>query len=278
MTFKLSPSTLNLMHECSRCFWLSTHKVWSRPAGIFPSLPSGMDGILKTHFDKFMEKDKLPPELCNNSECANLKLFDNEELLKEWRNSRKGLWFEDKDGNILHGGIDNLLINKKNNKFIVLDYKTRGFPLKENDIMKIGLKGIIDLQATKKEGSEFVIIDYKTSNSIDKGENFERQALFYNMLLHKKKNIIPSKTIFHYLKLNAVKEHVFSLEDVEEFKEELNRIADQLLDSGTDIKNYPIGEINDIFNSKRQACLEEIERRQRIENSDYTDEINAMFY
>jgi len=132
MTFKLSPSTLNLMHECPRCFWLSTHKVWSRPAGIFPSLPSGMDGILKTHFDKFMEKGKLPPELCNNSECKNLKLFDNKELLKEWRNSRRGLWFEDKEGNILHGGIDNMLINKKNDKLIVLDYKTRGFPLKED--------------------------------------------------------------------------------------------------------------------------------------------------
>lgn len=132
MTFKLSPSTLNLMHECPRCFWLSEHNVWKRPVGIFPSLPSGMDGVLKAHFDKFMEKGKLPPELCNDSECKNMKLFDDKDLLKEWRNARKGLWFEDEDGNILHGGIDNLLINKINNKLIVLDYKTRGYPLKED--------------------------------------------------------------------------------------------------------------------------------------------------
>lgn len=132
MVFKLSPSTLSLMHECPRCFWLSNHEVWSRPNGIFPSLPSGMDSILKRHFDKFMEKGLFPPELCNNSECKNLKLFTDTELLKEWRNSRKGLWFEDKEGNILHGGIDNLMVNKKNNKLIVLDYKTRGFPLKED--------------------------------------------------------------------------------------------------------------------------------------------------
>jgi len=91
-----------------------------------------MDGVLKKHFDKFMERGKLPPELCNDSECKNLKLFDDKELLKEWRNSRKGLWFEDKEGNILHGGIDNMLVNKTNNKLIVLDYKTRGFPLKED--------------------------------------------------------------------------------------------------------------------------------------------------
>ena len=133
--FKLSPSTLNLMHECPRCFWLANHKVWNRPRGIFPSLPSGMDSILKAHFDRFMEKGGLPPELCNlanKKECENLKLFDDKDLLKEWRNARKGLWFEDKNGNVLHGGIDNLLVNRANGKFIVLDYKTRGFPLKED--------------------------------------------------------------------------------------------------------------------------------------------------
>jgi len=123
------------MHECPRCFWLTCHETWKRPAGIFPSLPNGMDLILKKHFDKFMERAELPPELCkqeHKEECKNLKLFDDKKLLEEWRNSRKGLWFEDSEGNILHGGIDNLLVNKQNNKLIVLDYKTRGFPLKED--------------------------------------------------------------------------------------------------------------------------------------------------
>ena len=87
-----------------------------------------MDKILKIHFDKFMEKGKLPPEL--RKECSDCKLFGDIKLLNEWRNSRKGLWIEDKDGNILHGGIDNLLVRK--GKLIVLDYKTRGFPLKED--------------------------------------------------------------------------------------------------------------------------------------------------
>jgi len=130
MPYKLSPSSLALMRECERCFWLAQHNVWARPSGPFPSLPSGMDSILKKHFDKFMEKGKLPPELCNNKECSGMKLFDNAEKLKEWRNARKGLWFEDKEGNVLHGGIDNLLLKGK--KFVVLDYKTRGFALKED--------------------------------------------------------------------------------------------------------------------------------------------------
>jgi hypothetical protein len=89
-----------------------------------------MDSILKIHFDKFRDKGELPPELCTNGECTNLKLFDDKEKLKVWRNNLKGISWQDKEGNILHGAIDNLLIKGK--KLIVLDYKTRGFPCKED--------------------------------------------------------------------------------------------------------------------------------------------------
>jgi hypothetical protein len=132
MSYKLSPSSLNLMQECPRCFWLDKHEKFKRPRGIFPSLPSGIDSILKKHFDKFMKKCKLPPELCDNKECKNLKLFDEENLLSVWRNNLKGVSWADKEGNILHGAVDNILVNKKNQKLIVLDYKTLGFPLKED--------------------------------------------------------------------------------------------------------------------------------------------------
>jgi len=129
MPYTLSPSTLNLFKECKRCFWLQFNKQIKRPDTIFPSLPSGMDNILKTHFDSFMEKGQLPPELCN-SECKDLKLFNDKELLKAWRSNFKGIKAEDKEGNILRGAVDNILT--KGDKLIVLDYKTRGFPLKED--------------------------------------------------------------------------------------------------------------------------------------------------
>ncbi|MBS3086923.1 PD-(D/E)XK nuclease family protein [Candidatus Pacearchaeota archaeon] len=129
-TFKLSPSSLGLMKECPRCFWLDKHNVWKRPNGIFPSLPSGMDRILKVHFNKFRDKEELPPELCNNGDCLNLKLFDDKDLLKTWQNNLKGISWEDKGGNVLHGAVDNILVQGK--KLIVLDYKTRGFDLKED--------------------------------------------------------------------------------------------------------------------------------------------------
>ena len=130
MPYKLSQSTLNLFKECPRCFWLQLKKGIKRPDTIFPSLPSGMDKVIKIHFDNFMEKGILPPELCKNSECNDLKLFNDKKLLEEWRNNRKGVQFKDNEGNILKGAIDNIL--KKGNKLIVLDYKTRGFPLKED--------------------------------------------------------------------------------------------------------------------------------------------------
>lgn len=130
MEFKLSPSSINLMKECPRCFWLTQHKVWKRPASIFPSLPSGMDSILKVHFDKFREKGELPPELCNNGECINMKLFNDKKKLKIWQSNFKGISLTDKKGNELHGAVDNLLVKGK--KIIVLDFKTRGFKCKED--------------------------------------------------------------------------------------------------------------------------------------------------
>ncbi len=130
MPYKLSPSSLSLMEDCPRCFWLHQNRKLRRPDSIFPSLPSGMDNILKVHFDKFRDKGKLPPELSENKECKDCTLFSDAELLRVWRNNLKGITWKDEEGNILHGAVDNLLVKGK--KIIVLDYKTRGFALKED--------------------------------------------------------------------------------------------------------------------------------------------------
>jgi len=128
MTYKFSPSSLSLLKDCPRCFWLNFNQNIKRPDSIFPSLPSGMDKILKEHFDWFMKKGELPPELQKLN--GEVQLFENEELLKVWRSNFKGIQWTDKKGNLFHGAIDNLL--QKGKKLIVLDYKTRGFPLKED--------------------------------------------------------------------------------------------------------------------------------------------------
>ena len=151
--FKLSPSSLNLMQECQRCFWLDKNNVWKRPVSAFPTLPTGMDRILKIHFDNFRDKGLLPPEL-EKSECKNdgCSLFDNKELLKIWRNNLKGISYKDENGNILHGAVDNLL--QKGNKLIVLDYKTRGYGLKEDTHEKYRLQLDIYNFLLRKNGYE----------------------------------------------------------------------------------------------------------------------------
>jgi len=128
MPYKFSPSSLSLLKDCPRCFWLQFNKDIRRPAGIFPSLPSGMDRILKVHFDSFMEKGELPPELKELNGKA--KLFGNTALLAAWRNNWKGIQWIDKEGNLLRGAVDNIL--QKGSKLIVLDYKTRGYAVKDD--------------------------------------------------------------------------------------------------------------------------------------------------
>jgi len=128
MPYKFSPSSLSLLKKCPRCFWLHFNKGIKRPDSIFPSLPSGMDRILKIHFDSFRDKGELPPELVKLN--GKYKLFDDAELLAIWRNNFKGIEWLDKDGNLFRGAVDNIL--QKGKKLVVLDYKTRGFPLKED--------------------------------------------------------------------------------------------------------------------------------------------------
>lgn len=125
MPHKFSPSSLSLLKDCPRCFWLQFNKNIKRPDSIFPSLPSGMDKILKTYFDSF--EGKLPPVL---KELKGVTLFNNKELLDIWRNNFKGIPWTDEAGNLFRGAVDCLL--KKGNKLIVLDFKTRGFPVKED--------------------------------------------------------------------------------------------------------------------------------------------------
>jgi len=76
---------------------------------------------LKDHFDSYMGKEELPPEFKKHKIDA--RLFEDKQLLDKWRNARIGISVKDEKGNILKGAVDNILV--KDNKLIVLDYKTR---------------------------------------------------------------------------------------------------------------------------------------------------------
>lgn len=193
MKFKLSPSALNLYKECPRCFWLAKHKVWSRPSGPFPSLPSGMDNILKKHFNRFRDKGILPPELMENG-AKKYKLFNEPELLKVWQNNFKGVRWETKEGHILHGAVDNILTN--GDKLVVLDYKTRGYPLKENTADHYQNQMDLYNFLLRKNG-------YKTENYayllfyIPKDVTATGEVIFDTELVKRKTNVKNAEQIFN---------------------------------------------------------------------------------
>ncbi|MEI6731509.1 MAG: PD-(D/E)XK nuclease family protein [archaeon] len=253
--FNLSPSSINTYYQSPLLFYLKY--IAKVPDDTSVPVCYGLSGrivhdCLEKYAKKEIDRDEAYSHLLNQWESMNL---DNHlDIFNHPLNPMDYL-------KALMKGVE--IIDRHENH---LCEETIVFPLKENDKIRIGIKGIIDLQATEKETKQHVILDYKTSNSVSRDKNFENQALFYNLLLHKKRNILPGKTSLHYLKLGVKKDYSFSMEEVQAFEKELHRIADELLEYGTDIGKYPIGQVDDMFNSKKQACLAEIERREELDD------------
>lgn len=131
--YKVSPSSIGLLLECPRCLWLYVNENIARPRGIFPSLPGGMDEIFKDYFDIYRKKGKLPPEI--RGQVKDARLFDDMSKLNGWRNinfGKGGLFAQFSEYDIqLRGALDELMIDSKG-KYIPFDFKTRGYPLKED--------------------------------------------------------------------------------------------------------------------------------------------------
>ena len=118
-----SPSALNMFLDCPRCFWLEKKMGIKRPRGIFPSLPGGMDLVIKTYFDRYRLQGSVPPEIEGKVEGT---LFADLDIMERWRSWRKTeLRYENRDLNVsLSGALDDCLYD--DGFYIPLDYKTRG--------------------------------------------------------------------------------------------------------------------------------------------------------
>lgn len=118
---RLSPTTgLNLFLECPRCFWLHYNERLRRPQGPFPSLPGGMDLVIKTYYDRY--RGSLPPELVGKVRGV---LVPDHSTMDRWRNWRTGLEYRDERRQaVLFGALDDCLVD--NGQYLPLDYKTRG--------------------------------------------------------------------------------------------------------------------------------------------------------
>ncbi len=129
---KVSPSGVGYLLECPRCLWLHINESKKRPRGAYPSLPDGMDNVFKKYFDEYRKQGMLPPEIEGKVEG---KLFSDPQKLHEWREfnfGRGGIKAEIKEFDmILSGAIDDLLV-APDGKFVPFDFKTRGYPTKED--------------------------------------------------------------------------------------------------------------------------------------------------
>lgn len=119
--WSLSPSGLYNFIACPACFWMDQH------VGRAPMLPlllnNAMDTKLKSRYDSFRKKGLMPPEI---SDLKGLQLFQDIELLDLWREKKSELQFENKkDGYVLTGKIDELLVNRKG-ELVIADYKSSG--------------------------------------------------------------------------------------------------------------------------------------------------------
>ena len=130
--YAFSPSALGIFKDCKRCFWHQMKDGLRRPDGITPSLPSGMDWILKDHFDSYQGTNELPPSLAM---LEGMSLFDDREKLKVWQNNYVGI--NTRVGqDLVRGAVDYMLQQKTDDGVVlsVIDFKTRGWPLKQDSV------------------------------------------------------------------------------------------------------------------------------------------------
>lgn len=125
---RLSPTTgIALFNDCPHCFWTHYREGIKRPRGIYPSLPSGMDIVIKEYFDLY--RGKLPPELVGEVKG---NLIKDVQLINQWRHWQTGLKYPVKALNAeLFGALDDCSYDGK--KYYPIDYKTRGFAPKVKD-------------------------------------------------------------------------------------------------------------------------------------------------
>lgn len=253
ISFNLSPTSLNIYYQSPLLFYLTY--IAKVPDDTLVPVCYGLSGnIIHNCLEKYAKK-----ELDLDGTCMHLASLWEKYNLNLHKDLKGELLNKEEYLRALLSGIS--IIDKHESHICE---ENISFTFTENGKFKIGVKGIIDLQTRQKSDNTLVIIDYKTSNSVKTGRDFERQALFYNYLLYKQKNLIPSKTIFHYLKLGIPKIYNITIDEIRLFEDELTNVTNHIISLGTNITNYPIGYVYDTFNSKKQACINEIARRKAL--------------
>jgi len=131
----LSPTLLDTFRQCPRCAFDQYSPLRTkRPRGPYPTLPNGMDEVLKRYTDQF--RGELPPELAH---LEGRRLVEDQGLInryREWNGLKctRSVILDRPTTNlpkrkvtqelILTGGIDDLLYNS-DDEIEIIDFKTK---------------------------------------------------------------------------------------------------------------------------------------------------------
>ena len=123
--FRISRSKFSDFLTCPRCFYLDRVKGVQSPSMPAWSLNETTDHLLKKEFDE-CRVNQVAHRLLKKQGIDWIVPFNHPDM-DDWRDSlRKGLSVRHKDTNIiLSGGVDDIWVNLKNNKLIVVDYKSQ---------------------------------------------------------------------------------------------------------------------------------------------------------
>ena len=122
--FKISRSKLSNFLSCKRCFYLDRVVGLKEPSMPGWALNSAVDELLKKEFDQYRSNQKPHPMMIKHN--LDFVPFQHKDL-DVWRNSLKGgISYLDKKTNlILHGGVDDIWFDLKEEKLVVVDYKAQ---------------------------------------------------------------------------------------------------------------------------------------------------------
>lgn len=129
-SISLSPSKLGVLKECDRCFFDANVLKIERPRGIFPSLPNGVDRVMKD----WMDADRSTIIEPLRAELSGKKLWGTIAQITKLRNWRSGLKCTLPIAGTqvsLIGALDDLLV-EPNEEFSPYDTKTKGSEPKDD--------------------------------------------------------------------------------------------------------------------------------------------------
>lgn len=122
--YSLSPSKIGVLKDCPRCFYDAEVLKVARPRGIFPSLPGGVDLVMKNCFDA----NRSTWLDCLQTEMQGKTLWGTVEQINKLRNWRSGLKATiTVKGKVvsLIGALDDLVV-EPDGSYSPFDTKTKG--------------------------------------------------------------------------------------------------------------------------------------------------------